>query len=281
MRQRTISDFFWRDPEIYDLSQEDKATLLYFLTSPSSNIVGVYQIVWGIAAAEMGWTKDQMLVVTKRLQSKRLIDFNENGWVWVKTWWKHNSCAGAFSPKLLKNSKKQCDAMPEEWLEGFIKSVEIAGLDRVSIGYGYPTDTLPPNTTCISNSNTTTTTPELVFPKELSEPEKESVLGLLSKVQFFPLDKKQELLDELAGSINKNAITASRISFFCSLVDAAQRSYFVPKRGLNVLSERSRAAKIGIAIKPEKMEISEYGKNLLPDAMRAAAERVQTATSLT
>ena len=143
MRQRTISDYFWRDPEICDLSQEDKATLLYFLTSPSSNIVGVYQVVWGIAAAEMGWTKDQMLVVTKRLQSKGLIDFNEQGWVWVKTWWKHNSCAGAFSPKLLKNSKKQCDSMPPEWLDGFIKSAEMAGLDRVSIGYGYPSDTLP------------------------------------------------------------------------------------------------------------------------------------------
>ena len=275
MRQRTISDYFWRDPEICDLSQEDKATLLYFLTSPSSNIVGVYQVVWGIASAEMGWTKDQMLVVTKRLQSRGLIDFNEQGWVWVKTWWKHNSCAGAFSPKLLKNAKKQCDAMPPEWLEGFIKSVEMAGVDRVSIGYVYPTDTPPPNTTCNSISNTTTTTPELVFPKELSDPEKKSVVGLLSKVQFFPPDKQQELLDELAGSINTNAITTSRISFFSSLVDAAQKSFFVPNRGLNVLSARSRAAKIGIATKPEKMEISEYGKNLLPDGMRAAAEKVQ------
>lgn len=274
MRQRTISDYFWRDPEIYDLSQEDKATLLYFLTSPSSNIIGVYQVVWGIAAAEMGWTKDQMLVVTKRLQSNGLIDFNEQGWVWVKTWWKHNSCAGAFSPKLLKNAKKQCDAMPLEWLEGFIKSVEKAGVNRVSVGYPYPTDTLPPNTTCNSISNTTTTTPELVFPKELSEPEKISVADLLSKVQFFPPDKQQALLDELAGSIKLNAITASRISFFSSLVDAAQKSTFTSSRGLNVLSARSRAAKTELKTN-ESVEISEDGKRLLPPLLRAEAERVQ------
>jgi hypothetical protein len=132
MRQRTISDFFWRDPEICDLSHEDKATLLYFLTSPSSNIVGVYQIVWRIAAAEMGWTTDQLIVVVRRLKNKRLIDFTDEGWIWVKIWWKHNSAAGAFSPKLLGNAKKQCSAMPTEWLDDFLKSMEIAGVNRVT-----------------------------------------------------------------------------------------------------------------------------------------------------
>jgi len=42
-RQRTIDDTnFWRSPRVADCSQEDKATLLYLLTSPSSNIIGVY-----------------------------------------------------------------------------------------------------------------------------------------------------------------------------------------------------------------------------------------------
>lgn len=162
MRQRTISDYFWRDPEISDLSQEDKATLLYFLTSPSSNIIGVYQIVWMIAAAEMGWTKDQLLVVVKRLKAKMLIDCNDAGWIWVKIWWKHNSAAGAFSPKLLQNARKQCAAIPSEWLDEFLESLKTVGVDRVLIGYSYPipypSDTLPPNSISNSNPNTTTTT---------------------------------------------------------------------------------------------------------------------------
>jgi hypothetical protein len=114
--------------------------LLYFLTSPFSNIIGVYQIVWAVAAAEMGWTKDQMTTVAKRLQFKGLIEFNDAGWIWVKIWWNHNSARGAFSPKLLDNAKKQCAAMPPEWLDQYLGLLEIAGVDRVSIGYRYPND---------------------------------------------------------------------------------------------------------------------------------------------
>lgn len=140
MRQRTISDFFWRDPDISDLSQEDKATLLYFLTSPSSNIIGCYQVVWMIAAAEMGWTKDQLLVVVKRLKGKSLIDFNEAGWVWVKIWWKHNSPGVALNPnsKLISHAKKQCAVIPVEWLFEFGKSLEAVGVNTVAMGYPYP-----------------------------------------------------------------------------------------------------------------------------------------------
>jgi hypothetical protein len=155
MRQRTICDFFWRDPSICDLSQEDKATLLYLLTSPSSNIIGVYQVVPRIAAAEMGWTADQLIVVLGRLKGKGLIDFNEAGWVWVKVWWRHNSAKGAFSPKLRENSRRQMMDMPAEWMEGFIETVVRAGVDRVSIGYRYGIDTPPPSSSSNCNSSLT------------------------------------------------------------------------------------------------------------------------------
>ncbi len=140
MRQRTISDFFWRDPDISDLSQEDKATLLYFLTSPSSNIIGCYQVVWMIAAAEMGWTKDQLLVVVRRLKAKELMEFNDIGWVWVKIWWKHNSPGVALNPnsKLISHAKKQCAAIPTEWLIEIGKSLAAVGINTLAMGYPYP-----------------------------------------------------------------------------------------------------------------------------------------------
>jgi len=153
LRQRTVSDYFWRDPEISDLSQEDKATLLYFLTSPSSNIIGVYQVVWRIASAEMGWTADQLIVVVKRLSDRGLIKFSEDGWIWVRIWWKHNSASGAFSPKLIGTAKNQCIAMPQDWLDDYLRSLEVAGINRVSIGYRYPMDTLSPNSSCMYINN--------------------------------------------------------------------------------------------------------------------------------
>lgn len=243
MRQRTVSDSFWRDPDIseQDLSLEDKITLLYFLTSPFSNIIGVYRIVWSIAASEMGWTKDQMVTVAKRLQLKGLIASNDAGFIWVKIWWKHNSAKGAFSPKLLGNAKKQCAEMPAEWLEEYLKSLESVGVDRVSIGYQYPDDTPFPNTTGISNFITTTTTSagELIFSSELSEHEKNSIIGLMPKIQFLPLQKQQELLDELAGAINTKSIKTNPVSFFNGLITAAKRGPFIPGRGVKVLEARS------------------------------------------
>ncbi|HAF43526.1 MAG TPA: hypothetical protein DCK83_00915 [Gallionellaceae bacterium] len=153
MRQRTISDSFWRDPRTSDLSQEEKATLLYYLTSPSSNIIGVYQIVWRIGAAEMGWTSEQLITVTERLQCKELIRFNHDGWIWVRVWWTHNSPAGAFSPKLRQNACKQIQAIPTDWRDEYLESLRVHGLDRVSIGYQSPIDTLRPNSSCIYNNN--------------------------------------------------------------------------------------------------------------------------------
>ena len=153
MRQRTISDNFWRDPRTSDLSQEDKATLLYFLTSPSSNIVGVYQVIPRIAAAEMGWTTEQLLCVAERLQCKDLIRFRQDGWVWVKIWWSHNSAAGAFSPKLIKVAKSQILAMPIEWHQEYVKILENTGIDRVLIPYRKDMDTALPNSSCNFNGS--------------------------------------------------------------------------------------------------------------------------------
>jgi len=149
MRQRVISDSFWRDPEIADVSHEDKGTLLYFLTSPSSNIIGGYRIVWRIAAAEMGWTADQLMVVIKRLKTLDLIDYNEDGWIWVKVWWKHNSIAGAFSPKLTVKAQNEFDCLPANWKAHFLDWLEKSGLDRVSIPYLKMRDRVPPNSNVV------------------------------------------------------------------------------------------------------------------------------------
>lgn len=155
MRQRTISDFFWRDPLLCNLTQEDKATLLYFLTCPESNMVGVYQIVWNIAGAEMGWTRDQLMQVALRLKAKKLLDFTDDGWIFVKIWWKHNSWNGAFSPKLAAHSKKQILMMPSEWKEEFISILAREGMDTTNklIPYLYPIDRVAPNSSFNCNGS--------------------------------------------------------------------------------------------------------------------------------
>lgn len=129
-RQRTINDSFWRDHVVSDLSQEDRATLVYLLTSPSSNIIGVYVVVPRIASAEMGWTPEQLLVVIKRLQKKGLIlHKQETGWLWIKVWWQHNSLRAAFAGKMRENTLKQIFAMPSEWMDDYLADLAAQGID--------------------------------------------------------------------------------------------------------------------------------------------------------
>jgi hypothetical protein len=248
MRQRTISDYFWRDPKLCTLTQEDKATLLFFLTSPSSNIVGVYQVIWAIAGAEMGWTKDQLIGVAGRLRDRDLIDFTDDGWIFVKVWWEHNAAAGAFSPKLLKKAQEQLKAVPEQWVEEILElidSLKINGINRVSIGYRYPIDTLSPNTTTngIRNLITTTTTsgisPEIFYPK-LAECERESIDKQICR---FPWAEKQALLDELAGAIDKSKISQGVVGYMRGLVKAHTKGDFVPNLGLRVMEVREQKIK--------------------------------------
>jgi hypothetical protein len=106
-RQRTIDDAeFWRSLRIANRSQEDKATLLYLLTSPYSNIIGVYPIVPCIAASEMGWTVDQLIPVLERLASLELISFDKpSGFVWVCMWWYHNRLRAAFLGSVARQSR--------------------------------------------------------------------------------------------------------------------------------------------------------------------------------
>lgn len=154
MRQRTIDDGFWRDPQLADLTQEDKATLLYLLTSPDSNIVGAYRIVPRLAAAEMGWTAEQMTNVLRRLVDLDIVWFDApTSAVWVRIWWRHNRIALAMSPKLRDRALAQIAELPPTWRQDFADDMARHGypIDRVSIGYPYCIDTAPPNSN--SNSN--------------------------------------------------------------------------------------------------------------------------------
>ena len=225
-RQRTINDAeFWRSPRVADRTQEDKATLLYLLTSPYSNIIGVYQIVPRIAAAEMGWTADQLLSILYRLSSSDLADFDAtSGFVWVKNWWDHNSAKMAVATTLRLRTLLQIDAIPTLWRDEFLCDFlsrlpsnendngqssanlraliasEIANRGyRVSLPYtqGSPSPDGNSNSNGISNSNSTYSKAQLEFP-ELEA----AVLTELSVViRQLPSQIQQDVLDEIAGKL--------------------------------------------------------------------------------
>lgn len=221
-RQRVIDDAgFWRSVQISVRSQEDKATLLYLLTSPFSNIVGVYQIVPHVAAAEMGWTSEQLFPVLARLSDASLIDYDENSCsVWVKIWWDHNSARMAVGPSLRAKTYDQIGQIVGQWQQAYIADfvarlptkddlrASIArelsqAMNTVSTPCPYPEDRGASNTTSngISISTTTPTPPgvqeaaSLEFPK-LDETE---LAELRTRIEMFPHSIRQDVLDEIEG----------------------------------------------------------------------------------
>lgn len=123
-RQRTINDAaFWRSPKMAGRTHEDRSTLAYLLTCPFSNIIGVYEFVPRIAASEMGWeAESQLLPVLRRLSESRFIELDEEAsFIWVRTWWDHNSPTMSVAGTLRQRTFEQIAAIPLQWRERFIE----------------------------------------------------------------------------------------------------------------------------------------------------------------
>lgn len=230
-RQRTINDAeFWRSPRIADRTQEDKATLLYLLTSPYSNISGVYPIVPRIAAAEMGWTADQLLAILKRLGSLELVQFEEpSGFVWVRNWWDHNSAKMAIATTLREKTYSQIAAIPATWREAFLADFlmriptgekgchsakddlrSIVARDMAGCGYSLPipyrqaTDSPAGNTTDNTNSNSNNYSG--AWPLEFPMLEAGMQEQLAAVISRLPSDMRQDVLDEIAVKLRAGTV---------------------------------------------------------------------------
>ncbi len=310
MRQRTISDGFWRNPDIADLSHEDKGTLLYFLTSPSSNIIGCYRVVWMQAAAEMGWTKDQLMVVAKRLKARDLIDFNEAGWVWVKCWWEHNSCNGAFMGKLSANAKLQCTRVPPKWQPQVFEWLRSFGVNVTSDhkvannapchapSYApTPDPSHAPATGSVSQytipniqyTTTTTTEPgsaieqtvvvvdDLIFPPQLSSQQSDVIAELLAD-SVLPAKIQQALLDELHGAQLVRQIS-NPIGYIRTIIERAKSNSFKPELGVAIEQHRKQQTIILHAQEsdrqPVPQEVIDESLRNLPAHMRKCVESLR------
>jgi hypothetical protein len=231
-RQRTINDAeFWRAPRIADRTQEDKATLLYLLTSPYSNIIGIYPIVPRIAAAEMGWTSEQFLPILKRLANYDLVQFEEpSGFVWVRNWWDHNSAKMTVATTLREKTYSQIAAIPAEWRAAFLsdflmripvdeknslgtkvdlRNIVIRDMSNrgygVSIPYLQATDSPGGNTTDNKNSNHNNySNPDLPLEYPILEAGVHEQLAAI--ISRLPSEIRQDVLDEIAAKLRSGTL---------------------------------------------------------------------------
>ncbi len=169
MAQRMIDCDLWTNPQIVnDFTAEDKYFWLYLLTNPHNNICGVCKISNKTIANEMGYSEDCIKNLLNRfITTHKLIDYDkENYEILIINWYKFNWSS---SPKLKTYIEKVLPSIKTErfkrYITDLLKEIDEYGIDRVSIGYRYPSNTN-------SNSNSITNTLSINSNKKINQTKK-------------------------------------------------------------------------------------------------------------
>ena len=136
-KNRMVDTKFWEDNYISDLTSNQKYLFLYFLTCPSSNIAGIYEITIKKISFETGLPKGEIEDILKQFSDDKKIYYFD-GWVYLKNFEKYQVERG--SSKIIigvDNIKKK---LPNKIKE------KIANIsDNISYEYPMKGHTYPPN----------------------------------------------------------------------------------------------------------------------------------------
>ena len=82
---------FWVDEQVQSLSPEARYLMLYLLTSPHGNGLGLYVLRPGYAAEDMGWDTKRFAQRLRELIEKGLVNYDETtNLLFIPRWLKHN-----------------------------------------------------------------------------------------------------------------------------------------------------------------------------------------------
>lgn len=94
---RVISTSFWDDETVVtEFSPEDKYFYLYLLTNPHTTQLGIYRFVPKVAAFELGYSTEAVIVLLERFENKyNMIRFNkETSEIAIKNYLRHSIMKG-------------------------------------------------------------------------------------------------------------------------------------------------------------------------------------------
>lgn len=135
---RTISLSFWTDSKVDDeFTPEDKYFFLYLLTNPHSNLLGCYEISMKQMATEMGYSRDTIEHLIKRMSEyHHVIEYDKDTKeVLVLKWYKYNWTK---SDKFLKSLLSILSKTKSERFRAILTETigKVYGTDTVSVPYG-------------------------------------------------------------------------------------------------------------------------------------------------
>lgn len=120
-KKRLIDTKFWEDGYVINLLPDEKTLFLYFLTSPMSNMCGIYECPIKLMAVHTGFDRENLETMVKRFEGKiHYID----GWVYIRNFQRHQSN----SPTIKKAIKDEMEKVPDKILK------KIADIEEESEG---------------------------------------------------------------------------------------------------------------------------------------------------
>ena len=122
MAFRKIHDTFWTDPDIEDLTPEQKFFYLYLITNPSINQIGLYEFSFKRASFETGYNQETieklLLFFEHEEKIKRSFITKE---ILVVKFWHHNKSS---SPKVISHVNSLLDNVKDKSLIQYIYSMD-------------------------------------------------------------------------------------------------------------------------------------------------------------
>lgn len=117
-KERMVNTRFWIDDYISNLDPIEKLLFLYFLTNPSTDISGVYEIPLKTVAVDTGIDKEMVIKVVKRFEKDKKIKY-QDGWVAVKNFIKHQK----ENPKVARGIEISMTKCPQ-WCIDYVYSID-------------------------------------------------------------------------------------------------------------------------------------------------------------
>ena len=124
MAYRKIHESFWTDPDVEELTPEQKYFYLYLLTNPATNQIGLFEFSERRASFETGYNKETIEKLLQHFEDTgKIVRSTHTKELVICKFWSHNSST---SPKVMKH------------VDDLLAKVK----DRVLIQYIYSMDTL-------------------------------------------------------------------------------------------------------------------------------------------
>lgn len=111
-KKRVVNTHFWQDEYISNLDPIEKLLFLYFLTCPSTEICGIYEVPLKTIAVDSGIDKEMVLKIIKRLSKDKKI-YYKNGWVMIPNFHKHQN----LNPSIITGMKASLKYVPKQMLK--------------------------------------------------------------------------------------------------------------------------------------------------------------------